>query len=123
MTNFEHIDLKDDSKWAEILELAERMPTPHKPDRRLHTIIISNPKTGEKLGYVQVVQLPLVVTSWVRPGKDTINAVKDAKEYFEKACGGTLMTGCPLDSKFYPHMERLGFTPSNLAVFYSVSET
>ncbi len=118
-TKFDKVDLKDDAQWAIVEDLAARMPVPHKPDRRLDTIIVSNADTGERLGYLQTLPWPVVVTSWVRPGGDTIRAIKQTTESLREKFGGAGVTACPLDSKFYPHMQRLGFTPSNLALFYT----
>ena len=120
VTRFTKVDVSDDAQWAEVEELAALMPVPHYPDRRLETIIVSNDKTGENLGYTQVIPWPVVVTSWVRPGADTIKALKQTTESFMRR--GHRLAGCPLNSKFLPHMERLGFTPANLALYYPSKE-
>ena len=116
VAKFDKVDTADDAAWQSVLDLADEMPVPHSPDRRLDTIIISNSKTGEKLGYTQVIPWPVTVTSWKRPGVDTLMAIQQTKESFIQR--GHRLTACPLDSKFFPHMERLGFTPSGLALFY-----
>ena len=118
-TKWDKVDLSDDAQWAIVEEMAAKMPVPHTADRRLDTIIISNADTGERLGYAQILPWPVFVTSWLRPGGDTIKAIKQTTENFKEKLGGAGVTACPLDSKFYPHMERLGFTPSNLALFYT----
>lgn len=119
VTKFDKVNRDDDAEWAIVEDMASRMPVPHKADRRLETVIVSNSKNGERLGYLQILPWPVFVTSWLRPGKDTIHAIHQTTETFKEKLGGAGVTACPLDSKFYPHMERLGFTPSNLALFYT----
>lgn len=116
-TRWTKVDRTDDTKWAEVEALADRMPVPHRPDRRLETLIVSNDSTGEQLGYTQIIPWPTVVTSWVRPGADTISAIHQTHQEFRDR--GFMVTACPLDSKFHPHMHRLGFTSSGLELFYS----
>jgi hypothetical protein len=111
------VDCKDNAQWAEIEAMDIIMPVPHKADRRLVTIIVSNDATGEKLGYFQIIPWPTVVTAWLRPGCDTVSAIHQTHQ--EMRGKGYMVTGCPINSKFHPHMERLGFTSSGLELFYS----
>ncbi len=116
-TRWTKVDRTDDAKWVEVEELAKKVPIPHTVDRRLETLIVSNDATGEHLGYIQMIPWPAVVTSWLRPGADTICAINQTHQ--EMVSRGFMVTACPLDSKFHPHMHRLGFTSSGLELFYS----
>lgn len=116
-TRWTKVDRTSDEKWAEVEELAKKVPIPHTVDRRLETLIVSNDATGEPLGYIQMIPWPTVVTSWLRPGADTICAINQTHQ--EMVRRGFMVTACPLDSKFHPHMSRLGFTSSGLELFYS----
>lgn len=117
MTTITQIDVSDPVVWEKLLEVAGRMPTKHTPSRRLDTFIVAKKETGEVLGYCQVA--PVVISAWIRPGRDTIQAVAASTKFFAKACGGELLTTVDTRGKFYKHMGRLGFTPTGNELFYT----
>jgi hypothetical protein len=90
----------------------------HKIDPRWKTLIAINEKTGEWLGYLQVIDQPSTISGWKRPGMDTIKAIKAMDEFCSEC--GIGITWCEQKSPFYPYMERLGFQKSGIEVFFSL---
>lgn len=116
--NIQLIEVKGDN--PEIVALAKSVG--HEAQPHLRTIAARNAKTGELLGFIQVVDLPLTISTWKRPGSDTVRAIQKIKKEFTKNTGGVGLTGCNPQSPFYPVMERLGFTKTGLELFFSIEK-
>lgn len=106
-----------DSNDEKLKEFAESFN--HQINPQLRTLLAISP-SGEWLGYMQIIDLPLTISAWKSPGKDTIQAIKDMRQHWLDQQGGVVMTGCMKDSPFYSYMERLGFTKTGMEVFFTI---
>jgi hypothetical protein len=105
-----------DSSDPKLLDFAKSFG--HDIDPRFRTLVAEQAKTGEWLGYLQIINQPSTISGWKRPGLDTIKAIKA----MDKVCAenGIGIAWCHQDSPLYDKMTRLGFQKSGLEVFYSL---
>jgi hypothetical protein len=115
--DFTHIEVGSGN--PELLLFAESFG--HKIDPNLRTFVIVRSKDGEWMGYIQVMDRPATITGWKTPGLDTVKAIKYTKEAFSDIYGGWMITCCGKNSPLYDKMERLGFTNTQLELFYSIT--
>ena len=111
------IEIKEVSPTdPQTIEFAESFG--HKVDPKLRTLIAANRKTGEWLGYVQIINQPSTISGWKRPGLDTVKAIKAVDLLLLQ--NGIGITWCHRESPLYDKMTRLGFQQTGLEVFYSL---
>jgi hypothetical protein len=90
----------------------------HKIDTRWKTLLAVSEKTGEWLGYLQIIDAPSSVSGWKSEGKETISAIKAMRDFCREI--GVVITWCEQKSPLYRFMERFGFQKPGIEVFFTL---